>query len=92
MSNYPKNRTYAIIPVDKAHIFIGNVLDIARKSNDKKFIVWDFPKESKTLNTLLADPDIKLLTHDEALALMATDAWQKKSEDLINSKNPQWNG
>ena len=89
MSNYPKNRTYAIIPVDKITTLIGDVLDVARKSIDGQFIIWDFPKGSLVLNTLLADPEIKLLSHEQALALMATDAWEKKSEDLINEEKPK---
>ena len=85
---YPKNRTYAIIPAEKVGTLIGNVLDVARKSIDGKFIIWDFQKDSPVLNTLLADPDIKLLTHEEALALMSTDAWQKQSEEPIEPKKP----
>ena len=85
MENYPENRTYAIIPVEKVGTLIGNVLDIARKSIDKKFIVWDFPKDSLILNTLLSEPNIKLLTHKEAITLMSTNAWAKEEKNSQNT-------
>lgn len=75
MSGYPQNRIYAIIPTSKIQKYLGDVLDVARKSLDEKFIVWDFAEGDAILSPLRADPDIQLFTHTAILHLMATKEW-----------------
>lgn len=85
MRNYPKNRTYVIIPIEKTLSCVGSVLEVCRKSLDRKFMVWDYPEKSEVLDKLKKDDKIKLLSHADVLELMATDEWQKKELDFFSS-------
>ena len=76
MSEYPQNRTYAVIPVEKVEQYLTGVLGVARYSIDKKFIVWDFAQGDRILDLLGQDPDVGLYTHKAILNLMATSNWK----------------
>ena len=75
MSEYPQNRIYVVIPVDKVNQYLTGVLEVARYSNDKKFIIWDFAEGDMILERLRINPDIQLFTHAAILHLMATKEW-----------------
>ena len=80
MDSYPKNQIYVIVPVTQVGSLVGDFLEVARKSLDEKFIIWNFARKDKKKQESLKHNDIKLLRHDEALKLMGTDKWFKPIE------------
>lgn len=84
MSAYPENQTYCIVPIADCFASVGNVLSVARKSIDQKFMVWHYEKKSPCLDTLKKNVNIKLLTHSQVLNLMASDIWQAKESPTFN--------
>jgi len=87
MEKYPENQIYCIVPVSEVVKLVGEVLDIARRSLDKKFIVWHYNKDNEKLKEFLKYDTVKLLSHAEALKLMATEVWQKKELNYFSSSN-----
>lgn len=84
MHLYPKNRRYVIFPASKAVLTLSSLQEVARKSIAQDFTIWDYPEGDPILKKFAADPDIKVLTHSETLALMATKEWAP-TEELTES-------
>ena len=75
MADYPQNRVYCVLPLEKVKECVGDVLECARKSVDGKFIVWDFAADDVRLEELRRDSELKFFTHDEILKAMSSAAW-----------------
>ena len=83
MITYPQDQIYCIVPIQN---FLS-VSTIARKSLDGKFMVWHYLETDPALDKLKANVNIKLLSHAEALKLMAAKQWQKSMPDFFSSSN-----
>jgi hypothetical protein len=73
-------RIYAVIPIEKANLFIKSNFENARKSLDGNFIIWDQAWDPPTIEIFRIDNDVKLMDHQGALALMKTPAWLRPDE------------
>ena len=79
MSEYPENRVYVIMPIEKAFILFGDVVNYCRKSLDEKFIVWKFEANSEILVSIKDDVDIKFYNYNDIFILMFSDNWCPKN-------------
>jgi hypothetical protein len=77
---YPEDRIYAILPIEKITLYITEDTTKGKYSIDKKFLIWDKEWNQETLQNMRNDPDIKVLTHSEAIAEMKKENWKKGSE------------
>lgn len=82
MAILPEKRVYTLIPIAKAHLYIKEKVNVARKALDKKYLTWDTNWSDETLQQMKNDPDIILLTHQEALKKMATPEWSSPEKLL----------
>lgn len=84
MSTYPKNRIYAIIPIETAEKFLGKLAKEARKDLAGIEIVWDWDHNDPILETLKKEPGVRLYTHEEILSIMSNPAWTSPEEEKIS--------
>jgi len=80
MNQEYNNRTYAIIPTEKANLYIKSNFEGGRFSSDGNSIIWDQAWDPQTLEAIKKDKDVKLINHKAALALMNTPEWKSKDE------------
>ena len=73
-------RTYAIIPTNKAHLYIKSNFENGRFSSDESLIVWDQNWDKATFEALRNDHDVKLFNHKAILGIMNTPAWKLEYE------------
>lgn len=88
MIQYPKNRIYAIIPIEIFKKYLGKYFDVARKSLDGKSVIWKFKKNDEILKKIKQEKEIKFYSHNNALQKMKLETWSKpeKISDKIISK------
>ncbi len=80
MSKTNNNRIYAVIPIEKAPLYVKSIITQGRLSMDGRFLIWDENWNPIALAHMKQDQDVKLLTHKQALELMATEQWRDPTE------------
>ena len=80
MSNYPKNRIYAVMTTTVAKTFIGELVSVARKTLDGHSLVWDFANDDLILDRLRDSADVVLYDHSEILKVMQNAEWSAPEE------------
>ena len=73
-------RTYAVMPIGKAAQYIKANIEDARKSLNGSLIIWDENWDQETLHYMKIDPDVELLTHEQAIELTSGKDWQDPAE------------
>lgn len=91
MLEYPKNRTYTITPIRIFEKYFPEFLDVARKTLDEKFVVWDFPNNAKILKTLNKEIEIKFHTHDKILLKVNSEKWSRPENFKPSAIKPKIN-
>lgn len=76
-----EGRIYAVIPISKVPDYIPVDYSFGRFSLDKKYLVWDQDWDVRVLEKMRQDPQVQVLTYDEALKMMGTEAWSKAELD-----------
>ncbi len=77
-----KEKKYIIIPVQQIKEYIKENTKFGRFSKDGKFLIWDKIFEKETEDKIKNNPEIKLLTHAEALLEMQKENWQTEEKEL----------
>lgn len=73
-------KTYAVIPIEKANLYIKVNHENARKSLDGIFLIWDQTWDPPTLEALKNNYSVILLDHQAALNLMKHPNWARTNE------------
>ena len=81
MSNYPKNRIYAIMTIEKAEKFLGDLVSVARKNIAGTELVWDWENTDPIIDDLKNELHVSLYTHDNILSEMKSPAWTSPEEE-----------
>lgn len=76
MALYPQNRVYIIFPASLIVQHLGDVVDVARYSNDGKYCVWDFDQNDPNLEALRAVPELQFYSHNQIREVMASPNWK----------------
>lgn len=85
---YPKNQIYYTVDLQKEEHKNDPRKNIARKSLDKKFLIWSTRDCAQARCLLKKISGVTLMTHAEALSLTSSDKWQEKEKTLDKELTP----